>query len=299
MEHRKALLSELCDLINVNYCGKDVEINALHLCNRVSRYDSILSYITSITYLSFAIRNDKVIALFVTQEVYDSIKEEKCISDRNISFILVDQPEHSFYDLHNALYLKTSFYEHFDFDPIIGKDCTIHESAVIEKGVIIKDSVIIGPNSVVRTGSILESGVIIGCCSVVGSEGFQAIRGYSKFIKHVGGTHIGKGVFIGDNTTIGNELFEGYSEIGDYTKIDNHVHVAHCCRIGKNCVLTSASLMMGSSVLEDNVWLAPNSVILNRCTVSDGALVGTLSFVNRNIKANKTVFGIPAKNIDY
>ena len=98
-------------------------------------------------------------------------------------------------------------------------------------------------NSVVRKGSIIEDDVTIGCCSVIGSEGFQAIKGYRQKIKHVGICHIAKGANIGDNTTICNALFEGETYIGEYTNIDNHVQVAHNCKVGNNCVITASSII--------------------------------------------------------
>ncbi|WP_219079248.1 hypothetical protein [Vibrio parahaemolyticus] len=44
---------------------------------------------------------------------------------------------------------------------------------------------------------------------------------------------------FGANTCIAKSLFDGYTEIGASTKIDNLVSIAHNCKIGENCVLTS------------------------------------------------------------
>ena len=63
-------------------------------------------------------------------------------------------------------------------------------------------------------------------------------------------------------------------------------------------VYNELQTMMGTTELEDNVWLAPNSVILNKKKVGEGSFVGTFTFVNRNLKPNSTVFGIPAKKIE-
>ena len=143
--------------------------------------------------------------------------------------------------------------------------------------------------------SVIDDNVYVGCCSVIGSEGFQAIRGYGKMVKHVGGTHLCHDVYVGDNATVGNALFEGMTEVGPYSKIDNHVHFAHNCVCGHNCVITACSLLMGSTILKDNVWMAPNAVILNGKTIEDDGFVGTLAFVNKDVPAGVTVVGIPAK----
>lgn len=303
MKQRSASITEISSILKITPITSSgvaldeqqilkTEIQGLNLCNRETRYNSILSYATNESFSDYINNNKAVKALIVSHHIYEIIKEK--LSPEMIYWISPN-PEYTFYDLHNYLWFKTIFYDHYDFQPIIGKNCNIHNSVVIENGVVIKDNVTIGPNSVIRSGSIIESDVIIGCCTVIGSEGFQAIRGYTKHIKHVGGTHIKCNVFIGDNTTIGNEAFEGMVEIGENTQINNHVHIAHCCKVGKGCVITASVLMMGSTSISDNVWLAPNSVLMNKVKVSKNSLVGTLSLVTHNVEEGMTVVGIPAK----
>lgn len=303
MEYRSATISELSDILKIcpihgiiDVKIEDLDhlvIHGLNLCNHTTAFDSILSYATSDKFLDAIKNNSSVTALILSQQVYHNIAD---YLNPNMIYFISDTPERAFYDLHNSLWYNYDFYDHYTAEPIIGVDCNIHKSAVIENGVIIKDRVTVGPNSVIRSGTIIESDSYIGCCSVIGSEGFQAIRGYHKSIKHVGGTHIGLNVWIGDNTTIGNEAFEGYSEVGENTKISNHVHIAHCCKIGKNCVITASVLMMGSTKLGDNVWLAPNSVLMNKVLVEKDAFVGTMSLVTKNVPEGITVVGIPAKS---
>jgi UDP-3-O-[3-hydroxymyristoyl] glucosamine N-acyltransferase len=193
------------------------------------------------------------------------------------------------------LWKQTGFYNHFQEEPIIGKGCIIHPSAVIENGVVIGNNVQIGPNSVVRSGSVIDDNVYIGCCSVIGSEGFQGIKGYPKMIKHVGGTHLCHDVYVGDCTTVGNALFEGNTEIGAYSKLDNHVHFAHNCNCGEHCFITACSLLMGSTTLENNVWMAPNAVTMNGVRVYDKGFIGAMSMANKDVYEGEVVVGIPAK----
>lgn len=85
------------------------------------------------------------------------------------------------------------------------------------------------------------------------------------------------------------------SELGAYSKLDNHVHFAHNCKCGENCFITACSLLMGSTVLDNNVWLAPNAVTLNGVHVHDNGFVGSLSFANKEVFEGEIVAGIPAK----
>ena len=294
MKRHSVKLSELTSLVGVEFSGDDCIIENLNLCNRFTRYKSILGYITSPKFFDSIVDNKSIRALVISSNLIEQLTSY--LGDkRELSYIVSDNPEFLFYDIHNALWNTKVFYEFDDTPPIIGSNCCIHESVVIENGVRIGNKVYIGPNSVIRRGSIIEDNVSIGCCTIIGSEGFQAIKGYPQIIKHVGGTHICHDVYIGDNTTVGNALFEGYTIVGAYSKLDNHVHFAHNNICGENCVITACSLLMGSTILDNYVWLAPNAVTLNGVHIHNNGFVGTLSFVNKEVFENEIVVGIPAK----
>ena len=186
----------------------------------------------------------------------------------------------------------------YDFEPVIGKECRIAETAVVEKGVVIGNHVTIGHNTVVRSGSVIEDNTTIGCNTTIGSEGFQLITDGSNapmHITHVGRCHICSNVYIGDNTCICNSLFEGETYVGEGAKIDNLVHIAHNLYIGKGAVITAHVITCGSSIIEDGAWIAPNSSILNRVTIGKGAKVGLGSVVTRDVAPYTVVYGSPAK----
>lgn len=295
MNQRKAKLSELCALVGASFIGEDIEINGLNLCNRETEFESILGYTTNAKFFDAILSNKSLRALVISEDLLQQFMPLADLASRSFSYIVNGKSEFLFYDIHNLLWDKTDFYDHFLQDTVIGKDCDIHPSVVVEKGVKIGNNVQIGPNSVVRRGSVIDDNVYIGCCSVIGSEGFQGIKGYPKMIKHVGGTHLCHDSYVGDCTTVGNALFEGMSEVGAYSKLDNHVHFAHNCKCGENCFITACSLLMGSTVLDNNVWLAPNAVTLNGVRVHDNGFVGSLSFANKDVFEGEVVAGIPAK----
>lgn len=295
MEKRKAKLSELCSLVGASFIGEDVEINGLNLCNRETEYESILGYTTSAKFFNAILANNAVRALVLSEELLHRFQPMANEVSHNYSYIVSANPEFLFYDIHNLLWERTEFYDHFNEEAVIGSGCDIHPSVVVESGVKIGNNVQIGPNSVVRRGSVVDDNVYIGCCSVIGSEGFQGIKGYPKMIKHVGVTHLCHDVYVGDNSTVGNALFEGACEVGPYSKLDNHVHFAHNCKCGENCFITACSLLMGSTTLDNNVWLAPNAVTLNGVRVHDNGFIGAISFANKEVFEGEIVAGIPAK----
>lgn len=296
MKTRNILLNEISEILDLKLIGRNYNINGLNLCNKNSVHDSIISYITSNKYIKYIRQNPLVKAVILTQDMYDLMKEEF----EDLSFFITDYPEEIFYDLHSYLCNLDTFYEQFNFEKIIGNNCSIHGSAILEEGIEIGNNVRIGQNTVIKKGSIIEDNVTIGCGSIIGSEGFQLISdhlGNNKLIKHVGGCHIRKNVSIGDNTTICNSLFENTTVIGYNTKIDNLVHVAHNCIIGYNCVLTAGVILSGSTFIGNNVWIAPNATISNHVTLEDNTFIGIGSVVLKKIKERSRVFGNPAKEI--
>lgn len=296
MDKRKAKLSELADLIGCHYIGDDIIINGLNLCNRPTDYDSILGYTTSELFFDAIYANSHINALVLTKELYEKLRQKDEMGERKMSYIISDEPEVLFYQLQNKLCKETDYYQ-IESKRIIGRNCKIHPSAIIEEGTVLGDDVTVGANSVVCAGARIGDNTYIGCCSVIGEDGFQAIHGMEEHIYHSGGVEIGKGVTIGNNTSICRSLFEGATHVGDFSKIDNQVQVSHNCIVGKQCTICVGSLLLGSSTLEDEAYIAPGSVIMNQKTVGEGAFVGTMSYVNKTIKPRQEVFGIPARKL--
>jgi UDP-3-O-[3-hydroxymyristoyl] glucosamine N-acyltransferase len=296
MKTRQVSLSEISEILNIPLTGKDRYINGLNLCNKTSIHDSIITYITSSKFIRFLRHNPKVKAVILNEEIYEPIRTEFA----DLSFFIASYPEDKFYDLHTYLYDSTSFYDHFNFLPVIGEGCKIHSTAVVENGVVLGKNVTVGQYSVIKTGVTVGSDSIIGCGTVLGSEGFQLIhdhKGKNRLIRHAGGCRIGERVGIGDNTTVCKSLFEDTLSVGNDTKIDNLVHIAHNCVIGKNCVITAGVILSGSTIIGDNVWLAPNSAVSNKVSLGNNSFVGTGSVVIKKVNPGIKVFGNPAKEI--
>lgn len=164
---------------------------------------------------------------------------------------------------------------------IIGNDVTIHNN------VSITGSVTIGDNTVIY------SGVDIG---VDGYGYFTDVEGNHKRVPHLGGVKIGNDVEIGANTCIARGCL-GDTIIHDGVKIDNLCHIAHNVEIGRNSKVIALSLIAGSCVIGEDVWIAPGSMIKNQVIVGDKSLVGMGSVVTKNVPENKVVAGVPAKII--
>lgn len=117
----------------------------------------------------------------------------------------------------------------------------------------------IHPLAVVHTNAEIGEGTIIDKFAVIGTD-----------------TKIGKYCLIQVGTVVGHDV-----TIGDNTRID-----CHCTLVG--------GVGIGS-----DVCIHTSSVINHKVVVGDGAMVGAISFVIRNVKAGVTVQGNPARIIEY
>lgn len=293
--HRLIKISQICSELKLHFEGDDIEISGLNLCNRNSKHNKILTYVTNEDYVETIQNNMAVVGIVLATECLDAYRRLK--ENRKITFVISDNPEDVFYNIHDYLYYHTDFYEKYSFPSEIGEDCDIHPSAIIEEGVIIGKNVTIGANTVVRRGTVIKDNCIIGCNTTIGSEGFQIIRaqGRNRKIVHCGGVAIQDNVFIGDNVTVCNSMFEDTACIGSNAMIDNLVHVGHNVQIGEGAVITAGTILCGSAAVERGAWIGVNSSVLNRVTVGENAKVGIGSVVTRNIPRDTLAYGVPAK----
>ena len=194
-------------------------------------------------------------------------------------------------------------------DVAIGANCYIGRGTHIADGCVLDANVYIGENCRVGAGCRLYPGVVIHsrCClgdrvvvsagAVIGSEGFGFIRdngGYFR-LPHAGIVEIGDDVEIGANSTI-DRAKTGSTVIGSGTKIDNLVHVAHNCKIGKNCMLVAQVGIAGTVTIGDNVTMGGQAGIRDHVLVEDDCIIAARSGVTGNLAECSVVSGFPARD---
>ncbi len=170
---------------------------------------------------------------------------------------------------------------------VIGK-AKIGANCVIESNVRIYDEVELGEGCSVKPGAVL------------GGEGFGFEKdgnGNRFRFPQIGSLVIGKYVEIGSNTCIDRGALSE-TVIGDYTKINNLCHIAHNNKIGRNVSITACVNLSGGNVIEDNVWVAPNSSLRGYVHIGEGAFIGTGAVVVKDIPAHETWVGNPAHKLE-
>lgn len=186
-----------------------------------------------------------------------------------------------------------------DPDAKIGKNVSIGAYCVIGKATI-GDNSVLDSNVRVYDGTVMGKGCVIKAGAVLGGAGFgyEKDADGNKFrFPQIGQLIMGDNVEVGANTCIDRGALAD-TVIGDYTKINNLCHIAHNNKIGRNVTITGCVNVSGSNVIDDDVWIAPNSSIRGWVHIEKGATVGMGAVVVKNIPGGETWVGNPAHKLE-
>ncbi len=107
-------------------------------------------------------------------------------------------------------------------------------------------------------------------------------------------SEIGKGCIIcaGGNISCN-------TKIGDFCLLNISVAIGHDCTVGNYVSVMSGSCVSGHVLIGDSAYLATNCTIVPGMKIGERAVVGAGSVVLRNVKAGTTVFGVPARVVQF
>lgn len=237
--------------------------------------------------------------------VIASAKIKEYNLQEGLRYIIVSDPRAAFASVLRAFFMPRVPEPSISATASIAPNCKLGENVFIGHNVVIEENCVIGSdciimhNTVILEGTIIGNRVSLGSNNTIGGVGFGYVKnstGNLEVIPHIGNVLIEDHVEIGNNTCIDRAVI-GSTCIGAYSKIDNHVHIAHGVTIGKNSLIIAHAMIGGSTKIEDNCWIAPGALIINKCTVGSGALVGMGAVVIRDVSPDTKVAGSPAKEI--
>ena len=160
------------------------------------------------------------------------------------------------------------------------------------------------PNNLqVGYNTIIEDGAEINCLSQQEIKlGNRVTIGKYAIIRpsNIYGGPIGEGLTMGDNSNIGPYNYIGCS--GKIT-IGNNVMLAPRVSIyAENHVFDHPEILIRDQgvekkevIIEDDCWIAANSILLAGVTIGKGSVVAAGSVVTENVPPYSVVAGVPAK----
>ncbi len=173
----------------------------------------------------------------------------------------------------------------------IGHHCYIGKEVILGDHMIIKNRVSIEGKVRIGDHTIIYSGAVIG---MDGYAYYDNVKGHHLRVPHPGGIIIGNHVEIGANTCIARGCL-GDTVISDEVKIDNLCHIAHNVFIGKRSKIIASSMLAGSSVIGEDVWVAPCTAVKNQVVVGNHSLLGMGAVVTKNVEPGVVAAGVPAR----
>ena len=280
--NKPILVSSLADSLGLTWFGEDLEITNVVALNS-QEYGS-LSY-SKLPLENRSNCNSVVIAPPGNQ-------------NKNSTVIEAENPRLEFAKALLYIDKKTGFSK--NITPVkLGTNVKISPSAIIENGTEIGDRCVIGHNVIISGGVKIGNDTEIKSNTVIGESGFGFERDESGIplrILHLGSVRIGCRVEIGSLNTVCRGTLDN-TIIEDDVKTDDHVHIAHNCWINKGSIITACVELSGSVKVGKNVWVGPNSSIIQKVNIGDNSFVGIASNVTKSVAPDTLVAGNPARSL--
>lgn len=152
---------------------------------------------------------------------------------------------------------------------------------------------------------IIEDNVELNCLSIKGINlGNRVTIGKHAIIRpsNLYGGDIGEGLKIGNNSNIGPFAYigcSGFIEIGDNVMISPRVSIfaENHDFDNPNIIMKEQGVTKKFVKIEDDCWIAANSIILAGVTIGKGSVIAAGSVVTKDVPAYSVVAGVPAEII--
>lgn len=269
------------------YASKhEFQVDGLDLASGQS-VDSFITFIDSSEFARDAIENPKASVVLTTK----SLLKEFDQSDKLM--LVVDDPRWSYFSLQNWIASKAIYDQ-----TVIHESAQIHPTASIaEFGVVIDKNVIIEANATVLCSSHLGESSIIRAGAVVGTIGFEHKRTSKGIlsVQHDGKTIIGERTEIGSGTVIAQGYKRRSTIIGSDVRIDGRTFIAHGVQIGDRTFIAAGVSIAGMTSVGEDAWIGLGALIRDQITIGNQSRVNIGAVVLRDVPANVSVLGNPAR----
>ncbi len=294
-------LSALCETLNIDFQGDDVEITGLNTLGDATPEQ--IAFLQNKKYVSKLAHTDAA-AVLVEAEYADKLPE-------GVAALVVDEPYLKLAEA-SALFApprlekkapppqvgEGSVIEENVFladGCVIGKNCHLMPGVFVGNDVRIGDGTVLYPNVAVYRDCVIGSNCIVHAGAVIGSDGFgfaTTKTGTHVKIHQNGNVVIEDDVEIGANTTIDRAAF-GSTVIERGVRIDNLVQVGHNCVIGEYSVIVSQVGLAGSSRLGRNVVMGGQSATAGHLSIAPFTTIAARGAATKDVKTPGVYSGVP------
>ena len=192
----------------------------------------------------------------------------------------------------------------------IHNSSTIHPNAVIDEKAIIGKNCKIGPFCYVSSEVVLEDNIeLFSHVSIVGKTvvgnntkiwPFASIGHQPQDLKYKGEPNeliIGSDNKIRESVSInpGTKGGGGLTKIGNECLFMLGSHIGHDCKLGNKIILANNAALAGHVILEDGVYIGGLSGVHQFVRIGEGAFIGALSMVTKDVIPFGMVYGERAK----
>lgn len=108
----------------------------------------------------------------------------------------------------------------------------------------------------------------------------------------IGDVKVGQNTWIGPNVVLDGS---GGLEIGSYCSISAGVQIYSHDSVEWSRTMGEAPKVKLSTKIGNGVYTGPQTVIQKGVTIGDRVIIGAMSFVNKDVKDDQVVFGVPVK----
>jgi len=144
-------------------------------------------------------------------------------------------------------------------------------------------------------GCLSKRGIVLGNKVTIGK--FAVIRPTNYY-----GGDLGEGLSVGDDSNIGPFAYigcSGFVQIGSHVLMSPRVSIySENHNFGSTDIpMKAQGVTRDNVVIEDDCWIASNSIILSGVTIGKGSIISAGSVVTKDVPPFSIVAGVPARII--